>query len=196
MPKKKATPTSRRGAKKPAKKTARASGLKARKATKKKKVAKKKSVKKTARKSGAKPKKIPKKKTAKKKTVKKTAKSKAKHKTKAQIPPRPVSRRGPNKEKLYVLNFDTLVQYNGEDDMPDSIKEYMGASRGVFPPYMPLPKGPVKFRMGIEFSSTRGVTWSGRGPLPDSVIRHIKENGTLPRFGDDSSLLMEADGPE
>ena len=214
MPKKKTKSPSRRSARKPAKKSTRAaakarktpakkkkvvkkaarkSGAKPKKTVKKKTPTKKKAVKKATRKSGAKPKKTAKKTLTKKRVTKKAARKSTKRKAKPGTPPRPVSRRGPNKEKLYILNFDTLVQYNGEDEMPDSMKEYLRASRGALPPYMPLPKGPVKFRMGIEFSSTRGVTWSGRGPLPDSVVRHIKENGTLPRFGDDSPLLVDAD---
>ena len=88
-------------------------------------------------------------------------------------------------QRLYVLGFDRYVQHDGSKVLPRELKEYLATKNGEYPPFMPLPKGPVTFRLGGEFGSGRRVRWDGEEKLPEQVLRYVKENGTLPRYSEE-----------
>lgn len=88
-------------------------------------------------------------------------------------------------QRLYVLGFDRYIQHDGVSKLPKTLKEYVDARGGEFPAYMPLPEGPVTFRLGAEFGTGRRVRWNGKENLPDQVLRYVRENGTLPRYSEE-----------
>jgi hypothetical protein len=94
-------------------------------------------------------------------------------------------------QRLYVLGFDRYVQHDGTSEMPKELKAVVDARKGEMPPYMPLPKGPVTFRLGGEFGNGRRVQWDGKEKLPDPVLRYVRENGTLPRYSEEENENLE-----
>ncbi len=90
--------------------------------------------------------------------------------------------RGP---RLYVLGYERYVQHDGSPNLPPAVRLFVKTHRGELPPFIPLPKGPVVFRLGGEFRDTHGVRWDGKSPLPEPVLRYIRENGTLPRHANE-----------
>ena len=78
--------------------------------------------------------------------------------------------------RLYRLGFNSYVQHDGASPLPQEVQEYCLRSQGEPPPFMPLPQGPVVFRLDVK------VPWNGRGLLPDGILWYICENGTLPPY--------------
>lgn len=87
--------------------------------------------------------------------------------------------------RLYVLGFDRYIQHDGSKTVPKELKHVIHTRKGEWPPYMPLPRGPVVFRLGGDFGNGRRVRWSGNDRLPDQVLRYVRENGTLPRYSEE-----------
>ncbi|MDI6775250.1 MAG: hypothetical protein QME60_07665 [Verrucomicrobiota bacterium] len=88
-------------------------------------------------------------------------------------------------QRLYVLGFDRYIQYNGSNDTLKEIRKIVKSRNGNWPPYMPLPIGPMIFRLGGEFGAGRHMRWNGKDRLPDQVLRYVRENGMLPRYSDE-----------
>ncbi len=86
-------------------------------------------------------------------------------------------------EKLYALRVGKYVQYNGQGEMPEALRNYIEKHNGAYPPHIPLPKGPVKFTIGSSFYKQNEVIWSGSGPLPENVLHFAEEEGVLPPYG-------------
>jgi hypothetical protein len=86
-----------------------------------------------------------------------------------------------HEERLYMAGAGRYVQFNGVGSMPPSLSRYVTQHDGGFPPYIPLPRGPVVFHLGDDLMGRRQkITWSGKGPIPEVVREFVDENGTLP----------------
>lgn len=84
-------------------------------------------------------------------------------------------------ERLYMAGAGRYVQYNGQGSVPSSLERYRLSHRGEFPPYIPLPRGPIVFHVGDDANGRRRkVSWVGKGSLPEIVHEFVEENGTLP----------------
>lgn len=84
-------------------------------------------------------------------------------------------------ERLYMAGAGRCVQFNGAGAMPPSLSRYVTQHDGGFPPYIPLPRGPVVFHLGDDLvGHKQKITWSGKGPIPEAVREFVDENGTLP----------------
>lgn len=84
-------------------------------------------------------------------------------------------------ERLYMAGAGRYVQFNGTGTMPASLSRYVSQHSGAFPPYIPLPSGPVTFHLGDDLvGHKQKVIWAGKGPLPEAVREFVDENGTLP----------------
>lgn len=94
----------------------------------------------------------------------------------------PVSKEDPEtEERLYMAGAGRYVQYNGVGAMPASLSRYVAQHSGGFPPYIPLPRGPVMFQLGDNLVGRRQkIAWSGKGPIPEVIREFVDENGTLP----------------
>ena len=86
-------------------------------------------------------------------------------------------------ERLY-LAYGEYVQYGGCGDLPPKLVKYVQQHRGEFPPYIPLPRGPLTFMLGDQPAvKMRKVVWKGKGAIPDEVREYVNENGVLPQHG-------------
>lgn len=84
-------------------------------------------------------------------------------------------------ERLYHVGRGAYVQHNGRDELPARLAKYASEHRGELPPYIPLACRQTAFRVGEEGAvAGRKVVWSGKGPLPESVLEYVRENGILP----------------
>lgn len=84
-------------------------------------------------------------------------------------------------ERLYQLCGE-YVQYDGLGPLPTKLDKYIQQHRGEFPPYIPLPRGPLTFIIQDEMSAKgRRLKWTGQGPIPELVREFINENGILPQ---------------
>ena len=87
-------------------------------------------------------------------------------------------------ERLYLAGPGTYIQHDGSPKLPAKLERYIASHRGDFPPYIPLPRGPIVFQVGDDLSGRRRkITWSGKGALPELVHKFVEENGTLPPHG-------------
>lgn len=84
--------------------------------------------------------------------------------------------------RLYRLGIHRYIHHDGVAPLPPEIREYCLTSRGEPPPYIPLPREPVVFLIGVEGAHKRKVAWNGNGALPDDVLDHVREHGTLPPY--------------
>ena len=101
-------------------------------------------------------------------------------KTKNEKPPAN-DRQGNAEERLYLAGVGTYVQYNGCGPVPPKLERYLSQHRGEFPPYIPLPKGPVRFRLSADSAKPgRAVKWPGAGMIPEDVREFVGEHGFLP----------------
>jgi hypothetical protein len=84
-------------------------------------------------------------------------------------------------ERLYHVAVGVYIQFNGVNSIPSRLEKYVAAHTGEYPPYIPLPEGPVEFLIGEDQARpARRFNWSGRGALPEEVREYVNENGTLP----------------
>lgn len=97
-----------------------------------------------------------------------------------------------SEQRLYKVGYDRYIQHGGDSPLPADVKAFRLRSRGEDPPHIPLPRGPVVFHLGIEVSYTRRVSWDGRSPLPDLVLKYIREHGSLPRCGIDEIFVDDS----
>jgi hypothetical protein len=96
----------------------------------------------------------------------------------AEEPEEPVEQ-GPA-ERLYRIGNGTYVQYDGNGTKPPELVRYV-AAHGDYPPFIPLPQRSTTFFLGDRCARQRPVKWPGNGPLPESVMAFVLQNGTLPR---------------
>jgi hypothetical protein len=83
-------------------------------------------------------------------------------------------------ERLYLV-CGSYVQYNGKGELPQVVARYLKSHGGEYPPYIPLPSGPVTFRIGEDTrAGGRRYLWGGQGPLPGDVLDYLNEHGALP----------------
>lgn len=88
-----------------------------------------------------------------------------------------------NEERLY-LAYGEYIQYGGCGELPAKLVKYMQQHRGEFPPYIPLPRGPLTFVLGdANAVKVRKVLWNGKGAVPEEVRDYVNENGVLPQHG-------------
>ncbi len=59
---------------------------------------------------------------------------------------------------------------------------FLKAHDGEYPAYIPLLRNKVVFILGNNFFGGKPIDWSGKGKLPDEVLEHVSENGTLPHY--------------
>jgi hypothetical protein len=84
-------------------------------------------------------------------------------------------------ERLYHLSGE-YVQHDGVSPLPPKLDKYVQQHRGEYPPYIPLPRGPLTFIIQDEMSAKgRRLKWTGQGPIPELVREYINENGILPQ---------------
>jgi len=81
-------------------------------------------------------------------------------------------------QRLYRIEKQTYVQGNGE--APPEVQAYMEAHDGESPPFMPLPREPVEFRIGPVSPSPTLIPWNGESRLPDRILEYVRNHGTLP----------------
>jgi hypothetical protein len=103
--------------------------------------------------------------------------------------PRPASTKGAREEpppeenigeRLYCIRQGAYVQYGGKGKKPPALETYVKAHHGEWPPYFPLPRGPVKFTLGDGWKRPQAFRWKGQGRLPQEVLDYVSEHGTLP----------------
>lgn len=84
-------------------------------------------------------------------------------------------------ERIYHVGVGTYVQYSGRGEKPALLRQYLTEHNGEHPPYIPLPGGPVVFKLGALIGSgVRNIRWPGKGKLPREVMAHVEEHGVLP----------------
>ena len=84
-------------------------------------------------------------------------------------------------ERLYLAGIGAYIQYNGCGPLPPRLDRYVSQHKGEFPPYIPLPKGPVRFRVSEEGARLgRAINWTGKGMIPEDVREFVNEHGVLP----------------
>ena len=86
-------------------------------------------------------------------------------------------------ERLYFVSYGEYVQYGGKGKMPKALSDYLARNRGQYPPFIPLPRGPVEF---VLSTSVKPIRWNGKDGLPEQVLEHVREHGSLPRNSTDS----------
>ena len=89
----------------------------------------------------------------------------------------------PETEERLYLAYGEYVQYGGVGDLPPKLVKYLQQHRGEFPPYIPLPRGPLTFLVGDPSVKVRKLVWSGKGAIPEDVREYVNENGVLPQHG-------------
>ncbi len=90
-------------------------------------------------------------------------------------------------ERLYHLVSHGYVQYGGTGPIPEKLQAYIKLNHGEFPPYIPLPRGPLTFVLQNDNSRTgRKFKWSGRGAIPEPVREYVNENGVLPQYREET----------
>jgi hypothetical protein len=73
------------------------------------------------------------------------------------------------------------VQYDGHGEAPAKLARFLQQHDGEYPPYIPLPAGPVTFTLNNEACiKGRKVRWDGQSRIPDDVREYVNENGVLP----------------
>ncbi len=97
------------------------------------------------------------------------------------------------RQRLFRVRCDRYVQYDGVSALPPEVVAFKRRSRGEDPPHIPLPSGPVVFRVGMDLAYSRQVYWDGEGPLPPPVMAYVQEHGALPRYGSEASLSPHHD---
>ena len=91
------------------------------------------------------------------------------------------SRANEAEERLYLAGIETYVQYNGCGPLPPKLDRYVSQHKGEYPPYIPLPKGPVRFRVTEDGAKQgRAIKWTGKGMIPAEVREFVDEHGVLP----------------
>ena len=95
-------------------------------------------------------------------------------------------------EKLYSVSGGKYIQYNGKGPLPQEMADFMRRT-GRKPPFMLLPEMPVDFFLSKGFGGASKVHWPAEGPLPESVLHYLHENGTLPRTRENSEDEDEDD---
>jgi len=85
-------------------------------------------------------------------------------------------------QRLYYVEKHTYIQGNGNGEVPPEVQAYMASHRGESPPFIPLPEGPVEFRLGLVYLRPIRVRWNGRSKLPEKVLDYVRANGNLPAY--------------
>lgn len=84
-------------------------------------------------------------------------------------------------ERLYHIGNGLYVQHNPKVRKPPELVRYIETHGGDYPPYIPLPAGPVVFNLGDTVSrKAKRLVWKGRGKLPREILDYVSENGVLP----------------
>ena len=85
-------------------------------------------------------------------------------------------------EKLYAFGHGVYVQHDGNGQKIEALERYQKKHRGQYPPFIPLPLRPVVFNLGLREFQPIEVRWQGCGPLPESILAYVSNNGTLPPY--------------
>lgn len=90
-----------------------------------------------------------------------------------------MAERAPDVEERLYHTVSEYIQYNGIGPLPARLEKFIQQRGGEFPPYIPLPKRPLVFRMNGGAGNAM-VKWPGQGPLPEDVRNYLNDNGVLP----------------
>lgn len=95
-------------------------------------------------------------------------------------------------QRLYRLSTNEYVQHAESESIPADVHAYSMRSGGELPPYIPLPQGPVVFRISRDGCWSRYARWDGVSALPPEVVDYVIGNGVLPPSQVNPNVLYPA----
>jgi len=103
-----------------------------------------------------------------------------KTKAKAEVSKKVVVEAQPqHEERLYHIAGE-YIQYNGNGPIPQRLEKWIQQRGGECPPYIPLPRRSLVFKLHWENGRDIRTSWGGSGALPQEVRDYLNEHGALP----------------